>query len=292
MHADTSSWPTEAELNWTPRQLEVIQLIAKGYTNAQIAEQLDISLAGAKWHVSEILSKLGVESRENIPDYWRSRRSLGSRFRRQWALGLGLLSGKVAMATAALAIVVPLVAAVGMLMVAGGGTRPAESAPSTPQSPAETAARETLSHLAPLVRFTRPSTFDGTTTGAFEVVSVQGSDDDTSTVTLLNQGVLIDDQPYDLVFRATVRMSDHSVLEAGFDMLRIDDPSGRGLRLGPFIEAARVDGPRGTPYLFAISRGRDGWWSATGAGSLAFVGNLASADGLSDRGLLSWGGRH
>ena len=47
----------------TPRQQEVMGLLREGLTNPQIGEQLGISLNGAKYHVSEIISKLGVNSR-------------------------------------------------------------------------------------------------------------------------------------------------------------------------------------------------------------------------------------
>ena len=55
----------------TPRQRQVLELIADGYTNGQIAEALGISFAGAKWHVSEVISRLGVSSREEAGSYWR-----------------------------------------------------------------------------------------------------------------------------------------------------------------------------------------------------------------------------
>ena len=48
----------------TPREQEVLTLLREGLTNPQIAERLSITLDGAKYHVSEILSKLGVSSRE------------------------------------------------------------------------------------------------------------------------------------------------------------------------------------------------------------------------------------
>ncbi len=48
----------------TPREWEVLGLLREGLSNEQIAERLQVSLAGAKYHVSEILSKLGVENRE------------------------------------------------------------------------------------------------------------------------------------------------------------------------------------------------------------------------------------
>ena len=40
-----------------------MELLQQGLSNEQIAERLNVSLAGAKFHVSEIISRLGVESR-------------------------------------------------------------------------------------------------------------------------------------------------------------------------------------------------------------------------------------
>ncbi|HLF78844.1 MAG TPA: helix-turn-helix transcriptional regulator [Dehalococcoidia bacterium] len=54
----------------TPRELEVLELIRTGRSNREIADELDISLAGAKFHVSEIISKLGVTTREEAAT-WR-----------------------------------------------------------------------------------------------------------------------------------------------------------------------------------------------------------------------------
>ena len=48
----------------TDRELEVLELIRRDFTNEQIADRLGISLDGAKYHVSQILSKLGVATRE------------------------------------------------------------------------------------------------------------------------------------------------------------------------------------------------------------------------------------
>jgi DNA-binding CsgD family transcriptional regulator len=47
----------------TPREREVLRLVADGYSNNQIAQQLFISRATASVHVSNILSKLGVATR-------------------------------------------------------------------------------------------------------------------------------------------------------------------------------------------------------------------------------------
>ena len=47
----------------TPREQEVLALLRQGLTNQEIADRLGISHDGAKYHVAEILSKLGVGSR-------------------------------------------------------------------------------------------------------------------------------------------------------------------------------------------------------------------------------------
>jgi DNA-binding NarL/FixJ family response regulator len=47
----------------TPRETEVYDLLAKGYSNREIATELFISEVTAKVHVRKILKKLGVRSR-------------------------------------------------------------------------------------------------------------------------------------------------------------------------------------------------------------------------------------
>ena len=47
----------------TPREVEVLKLVAKGRTNVEIAQELHITSGTAKWFVSSILSKLGVDDR-------------------------------------------------------------------------------------------------------------------------------------------------------------------------------------------------------------------------------------
>ena len=53
----------------TPREWEVLELIRQQLTNQEIAERLRISERGAKFHVSEILSKLGVQSRREAASW-------------------------------------------------------------------------------------------------------------------------------------------------------------------------------------------------------------------------------
>lgn len=51
------------KLNLTQRENEVLQLLVKGYSNSEIAEQLFLSLSTIKTHVSNILVKMDVRSR-------------------------------------------------------------------------------------------------------------------------------------------------------------------------------------------------------------------------------------
>jgi NarL family two-component system response regulator LiaR len=45
------------------RELEVLELLAEGLSNAEIAERLFVSVAAVKYHVSNVLSKLGATNR-------------------------------------------------------------------------------------------------------------------------------------------------------------------------------------------------------------------------------------
>jgi LuxR family maltose regulon positive regulatory protein len=45
------------------RELEVLQLVAEGLTNREVAQRLFISLRTVKWHTSNIYGKLGVKNR-------------------------------------------------------------------------------------------------------------------------------------------------------------------------------------------------------------------------------------
>lgn len=47
----------------TPRELEVLQLLAEGLANKSIAQQLHISDHTVKFHVNSIMTKLGAQSR-------------------------------------------------------------------------------------------------------------------------------------------------------------------------------------------------------------------------------------
>lgn len=51
------------KLNLTTREYEVLQLLTQGYTNAEIAEKLFLSLSTVKTHVSNLFVKMDVKNR-------------------------------------------------------------------------------------------------------------------------------------------------------------------------------------------------------------------------------------
>lgn len=89
-------------------------MIAAGRTNPEIATALGVTIDGAKWHVREIITKLGVDSREEAADVWRKEQRLTVRAQRLLAhlasgpvwvkavLGAGVVAGTVAVSVAGL----------------------------------------------------------------------------------------------------------------------------------------------------------------------------------------------
>ena len=60
---EASAQAVAAQFDLTEREVEVLQLIATGATNREIAEQLVVSEGTVKNHVSNILSRLGLRDR-------------------------------------------------------------------------------------------------------------------------------------------------------------------------------------------------------------------------------------
>jgi DNA-binding NarL/FixJ family response regulator len=69
--AGGSEWPPPAELpdGLTPREAEVIRLIAQGLSNTEIASPLVISEATIKSHVNHLFAKTGVRDRAQAVTY-------------------------------------------------------------------------------------------------------------------------------------------------------------------------------------------------------------------------------
>jgi DNA-binding NarL/FixJ family response regulator len=53
----------------TPREIEVLRLVAKGLSNAEVADQLFVSLRTVHAHLRSIFHKLGVGSRTSATRY-------------------------------------------------------------------------------------------------------------------------------------------------------------------------------------------------------------------------------
>lgn len=68
--ADVTSDPDPA-LSLTPRERDVVELVAAGLTNHQIAERLFITLGTVKKHLSQALDKNGCTSRTQLALLWR-----------------------------------------------------------------------------------------------------------------------------------------------------------------------------------------------------------------------------
>ncbi len=125
MSSQPAHYRTRPREGLTPRQREVISLIARGQTNAQIADALGISLDGAKFHVSEIIARFGVESREQAAELWRQQRRPGERIHALFALPFG---AKALGATVTAALVI-LVIGVAVALSLGGDDNPSPSLP-------------------------------------------------------------------------------------------------------------------------------------------------------------------
>jgi ATP/maltotriose-dependent transcriptional regulator MalT len=68
MHTDMTEMPPTI----TDRQRQVVELIASGCSNEEIADQLRISPRTAKAHCDTLRQKLGVPRRRQIPAAYRA----------------------------------------------------------------------------------------------------------------------------------------------------------------------------------------------------------------------------
>ena len=63
LHPETKQGRVQLPKGITPRETEVLKLLAQGWTNPRIAEELGISRGTVKIHVQNIIAKLGVSDR-------------------------------------------------------------------------------------------------------------------------------------------------------------------------------------------------------------------------------------
>ncbi|GAA0568612.1 response regulator transcription factor [Paractinoplanes ferrugineus] len=66
--------PKGDDAGLSPRELEVVKLVAKGLTNAEIATALFISVGTVKTHLGSVQTKLGVQNRVKIAAWAWERR--------------------------------------------------------------------------------------------------------------------------------------------------------------------------------------------------------------------------
>ncbi|MCC7363939.1 MAG: helix-turn-helix transcriptional regulator [Dehalococcoidia bacterium] len=115
---------------WTGRQRQVLDLLARGRTNPEIADELGVSLAGAKWHVSEVLSKLGVSSREEAAEIWRAENRVLPRAGRRLRALIGMPAALAVTAAGTLGVA----ALAGFAAFGGSHTSQAGDVPAPPQA--------------------------------------------------------------------------------------------------------------------------------------------------------------
>jgi hypothetical protein len=107
-----------------------LTLVREGLTNPQVAERMGITLDAAKYHVSEILSKLHLSSREEAAA-WQPEPAREAVLRPSWASALGGWWPFIARAAGAGAVV----AAVAGLGVLAYGVIQSEGEPSVEAAP-------------------------------------------------------------------------------------------------------------------------------------------------------------
>jgi DNA-binding CsgD family transcriptional regulator len=52
--------------DFTPKEIEILRLLVQGASNAEISEELDISIHTVKTHIKHLLLKTGYKSRTKL----------------------------------------------------------------------------------------------------------------------------------------------------------------------------------------------------------------------------------
>ena len=68
-----ANWEEDSQSKLSPREKEILLLMAEGYTFKNIAEKLFISTSTVNSHRSNIMSKLGLNSRQELIEFARKR---------------------------------------------------------------------------------------------------------------------------------------------------------------------------------------------------------------------------
>lgn len=86
----------------TAREYDVYALIGRGFTNGQIADELGLTFATAKWYVSQVIARCGVASREEVAALWRAENRASQRVKRGLRAAFSAQMVRFATATAAI----------------------------------------------------------------------------------------------------------------------------------------------------------------------------------------------
>jgi RNA polymerase sigma factor (sigma-70 family) len=73
---ENKSLPDAIDVPLTPRETQVLRLVAMGLSNQEIADSLEISIETVKEHVQNLLRKLSVGDRTQAA-VWAIRHGLG-----------------------------------------------------------------------------------------------------------------------------------------------------------------------------------------------------------------------
>lgn len=119
----------------TSRQREVLELVARGRTNFEVAQELGITLDGAKWHLREIMAKLGCDTREEAVAIWLGRPSAPRRIASRMARPFGIFTGGMARAAGATVAVGIAIGAVILVTLARGEEASRTGQPSGADAP-------------------------------------------------------------------------------------------------------------------------------------------------------------
>ena len=65
-HPDRAQPPSQPIVPLTDREEQVLLTIARGRTNAEIAQELHISLSTVKTHIGSLMAKLGARNRVEV----------------------------------------------------------------------------------------------------------------------------------------------------------------------------------------------------------------------------------
>ncbi|MBI5948381.1 MAG: helix-turn-helix transcriptional regulator [Chloroflexi bacterium] len=129
---------TQTPEKLSERELQVLELVGRRRTNPEIADELGMTFATAKWYVSQLIAKEGVTSREELAAVWRERNSGRARVMRWARAAVGPPVLKVALGGSAAALALIGGAAIVMELRASGGETSAEAAsPTAAVTPAE-----------------------------------------------------------------------------------------------------------------------------------------------------------